>query len=62
MTEHIDTFKKLLVAWIGMVYGYVTLDRVAIMLTIIYTSVNLYLLIRDKVIRDRGQHYETDHR
>lgn len=62
MTEHIDTFKKLVVAWIGMVYGYVSLNQIAILLTIIYTSVNLYILIRDKVIRDRGHRCETDPR
>lgn len=60
MNEYIDAFKKLAVAWAGLFYSYLTLDRLAILLTIAYTSVNLFVLVRDKIIRDKRARRETD--
>jgi len=44
---------KVLIAWTGAVWGAITLQHVVLGLTAIYTAVQLYVLIRDKIIRDK---------
>ena len=46
---------KLALSWFGALYSYMTLERAAVVLTIIYTSFNLYVLLRDKVFRRENQ-------
>lgn len=59
MTAHQDTADtapalfKIVVAWALTIFGNVTLQQVATLLAIIYTSIQIYILIRDKIIRDR---------
>jgi len=51
--EYMDTLQKLAISWIGALYSYLTLDRIAVILTIVYTGFNLYVLLRDKVLNKK---------
>jgi len=42
---------KVAVAWMGALVGSITLQQVVLVLTAIYTAVQLYVLVRDKLIR-----------
>ena len=42
---------KLVVAWLGYVIGAITLQQVVLALTGLYTALQIYLLIRDRIIR-----------
>lgn len=44
---------KMTVAWVLTAIGGVTLERVATVLAIVYTSLQIYLLVRDRLIRRR---------
>lgn len=44
---------KVLLAWAGAVWGSLTLQGLVLTLTAIYTAVQLYVLVRDKIIRDK---------
>jgi hypothetical protein len=46
---------KLLLAWMGYVLGSITLQQVVLALTGVYTMLQIYLLVRDKIIRDRAE-------
>lgn len=49
------SFAKIALSWVGALYSYMTLERVAVVLTITYTSFNLYVLLRDKVFNREDQ-------
>lgn len=52
-TDHSDTSPalfKLLIAWTGALIGSITLQHIVLVLTGIYTAVQLYVLIRDKIM------------
>lgn len=44
---------KVLIAWTGAVWGAITLQHVVLLLTAVYTAIQLYVLVRDKIIRDK---------
>ena len=46
---------KILVAWLGYVVGSITLQQVVLALTGVYTLLQIFLLVRDKIIRDRAR-------
>lgn len=45
---------KVLVAWGLTIFGNVTLQQVATFLAIVYTLIQIYILVRDKIVRDKG--------
>lgn len=42
---------KVTIAWVLAGIGAITLQQIATVLAILYTSVQLYVLVRDKIIR-----------
>jgi hypothetical protein len=44
---------KVSISWLGIFFGSITLQDVAIGMTIVYTAIQIYILIRDKIIRDK---------
>jgi hypothetical protein len=42
---------KVAAAWIGYLFGSITLQNLALAATLVYTVVQLYILIRDKIVR-----------
>lgn len=52
--ENMETFQKICISWLGALYSYLTLDRIAVLLTIAYTAFNLYVLLRDEVFNKKG--------
>lgn len=44
---------KMALAWLGYVIGSITLQQVVLALTGIYTALQIYLLIRDRIILDK---------
>ncbi|MDE3023315.1 MAG: hypothetical protein KGI54_15950 [Pseudomonadota bacterium] len=49
-----DTFWAVIksgIAWIGVLLGSLTTAKVAILLTIFYTVLQIYVLVRDKIIK-----------
>lgn len=44
---------KVLIAWLGTVLGSITLQQIVLTLTLIYTALQVYVLVRDKIVRDR---------
>ena len=44
---------KMALAWLGCVIGSITLQQVVLALTGLYTALQIYLLIRDRIIRDK---------
>ena len=46
-------FFKMALAWLGYVVGYITLQQVVLFLTGLYTALQIYLLVRDRIIRDK---------
>lgn len=44
---------KMALAWLGYVIGSITLQQVVLALTGLYTALQIYLLIRDRIIRDK---------
>ncbi|HET8695752.1 MAG TPA: hypothetical protein VFM33_13855 [Aquabacterium sp.] len=46
---------KLLLAWLGYAVGSITLQQIVLALTGVYTLLQIYLLVRDKIIRDRAR-------
>lgn len=46
-------FFKVLIAWAGAIWGTVTMQEIVLFLTAIYTLVQIYVLVRDKIVRDR---------
>lgn len=45
---------KLLLAWALTILGNITLQQVATTLAIVYTAIQIYILVRDKIVRDKG--------
>lgn len=45
---------KLLLAWALTILGNITLQQVATALAIVYTAIQIYILVRDKIVRDKG--------
>ena len=55
-TDHSDTAPamfKLMIAWAGALIGSITLQHIVLVLTGIYTAVQLYILVRDKILDRR---------
>lgn len=50
---------RLAVAWLGAVLGSVTLQQVVLLLTAVYTAIQIYLLVRDKVLRKGRAKHES---
>lgn len=46
-----DSAARLAVAWLSMIFGQITLSRVALALTVVYTALQIYVLIRDKILQ-----------
>lgn len=42
---------KMAVAWLGYVVGSITLQQVVLFLTGLYTALQIYLLVRDRIMR-----------
>lgn len=49
MNEHETNIAtvKILIAWVGLLFGGITLSSVALVLTIIFTALQIYKLVRD---------------
>ncbi len=43
-------FFKMALAWLGYVVGYITLQQVVLFLTGLYTALQIYLLVRDRIM------------
>lgn len=55
MNEH-DTNMvtiKIILAWLGTIYGGITLSGLVLGATLIFTLLNIFVLVRDKIWRDR---------
>lgn len=52
-SEAAPAFFKVLIAWAGAIWGAVTMQEIVLFLTAIYTLVQIYVLVRDKIVRDR---------
>lgn len=48
-------FFKMALAWLGYVVGSITLQQVVLFLTGLYTALQIYLLVRDRIIT-KGNH------
>lgn len=46
---------KMAVAWLGYVIGSVTLQDIVLALTGLYTGLQIYLLVRDRIIRSKRE-------
>lgn len=42
---------KVLIAWLGYFFGGITLSGLVLTLTAIYTGLQIYILVRDKICR-----------
>jgi hypothetical protein len=47
MTEHHQDFAKLAVIWVGTITGCLTMQKVVLFLTAIYTILNIVKLLRE---------------
>lgn len=45
---------KALIAWIGAVIGSLTLSKLVLFATLVFTSLQTYILVRDKIIRRKA--------
>ena len=43
---------KLLVAWVGTMFGGITLSGLVLFATLVYTVLQTYLLVRDRIVRN----------
>lgn len=46
---------RIMVAWLGYVVGSITLQQVVLFLTGLYTALQIYLLVRDRIVT-KGNH------
>lgn len=46
-------FFKVLIAWIGAIWGSVTMQEIVLFLTAVYTVIQIFILVRDKIVRDK---------
>lgn len=53
--DDITALVKLAIAWVGTVAATVTLQSTVMAATLIYTLINIYVLVRDKIIRNRKE-------
>lgn len=53
-TDAAPALYKLIVAWALTLFGNITLQQVATALAIVYTAIQIYILVRDKIVRDKG--------
>lgn len=51
--EAAPAFFKVLIAWAGAIWGTVTMQEVVLFLTAVYTVIQIFILVRDKIVRDR---------
>lgn len=54
--QHSDTapaMLKILIAWLGTAWGAITMQDVVFALTAVYTVIQIYILVRDKIVRHR---------
>lgn len=51
--EAATAFFKVLIAWAGAIWGTVTMQEIVLFLTAVYTVIQIFILIRDKIVRDR---------
>ena len=49
---------KVLIAWAGTAVGSITMQGIILALTGLYTGLQLYILVRDKIVRDKPRHIE----
>ena len=53
-TEHNDSAVaviKMTVAWLLAAWGAITLQKLVLLATLVYTGLQIYVLVRDKVLR-----------
>jgi hypothetical protein len=55
MNDHDNnmTVVKIILAWLGTIYGGVTLSSLVLGATLIFTLLNIFILVRDKIWRDK---------
>lgn len=51
--EAAPAFFKVLIAWAGAIWGTVTMQEIVLFLTAVYTVIQIFILVRDKIVRDR---------
>ena len=44
---------KIILAWLGTIYGGITLSGLVLGATLIFTVLNIFVLVRDKIWRDK---------
>jgi len=49
MNQDVDSWLKLIAVWVGTVIGGLTLSKLVLFVTLIYTILQTYVLWRDKV-------------
>lgn len=49
MNDHDTAFWKVAIAWLGTVFGCVTLSGTVLTLTALFTALQIYVLVRDKI-------------
>lgn len=62
--EHQDHYAglKVALAWFGTFFGALTLQHWVLTATLIYTLLQIYLLVRDKVLRKKGEQWTSTER
>ncbi|MGL4640965.1 MAG: hypothetical protein ACRCVX_14685 [Shewanella sp.] len=51
--ENRQIVAKVLTSWVGAVWGGITLNNIVLCATAVYTVLQIYLLVRDKICRKR---------
>lgn len=51
MDDWTDAFLKVALAWAAVAYGWFTLQHIATAAAIVYTLLQIYVLVRDKIVR-----------
>lgn len=46
---------KAALAWIGAAVGSLTLSKLVLFATLVFTSLQTYVLVRDKIVRRKGE-------
>lgn len=49
--DTLEAILKVAISWIGAMWGVLTLQNLVLVLTAVYTAINLYVVVRDRIIR-----------
>ena len=52
-SEAWDALAKGVIAWLGVIIGGLTLSKLVMLATLVFTSLQTFVLVRDKILRGR---------